>query len=105
MTTNVKRDELVSEFNTVVADTESLLKSLAAAGGEKAQTLRASVEDNLRAARERLAQIEEDVEARAVKAAKATDHYVRGHPWQSVAIAAGVFAIVGIVVGLLLNRR
>ena len=105
MTTTVTRDELVTEFNAVVSDTEQLLKSIAAVGGDKAQSMRASLEQNLLAAKQRLAQIEQDVEARTVKAAKATDQYVRGHPWQSVAIAAGVFAIVGIVVGLLLNRK
>ena len=105
MTTTVTRDELVTEFNAVVADTEQLLKSLAAAGGDKAGTMRSSVEQNLRAAKERLAELEKDIEARTIKAAKATDQYVRGHPWQSMAIAAGVFAIIGIVVGLLLNRK
>ena len=105
MTTTVTLDELVTEFNAVVADTEQLLKSISAAGGERAATLRASVEQNLRAAKDRLAQLEKAVETRAVNAAKATDQYVRGHPWQSLAIAAGVFAIIGVVVGLLLNRK
>ena len=99
------RDELVNEFNAVVADTERLLKSIAAAGGEKAQTMRATVEQNLKAAKERLEELEQGIEARARSAAKATDQYVHANPWQSVAVAAGIAAIVGIVVGLLLNRR
>jgi ElaB/YqjD/DUF883 family membrane-anchored ribosome-binding protein len=101
----VKRDELVNEFNTVVADTEHLLKSIAAAGGEKAQAMRSTVEQNLVAARERLQGLEQAAEARARSAVKATDQYVHGHPWQSVAIAAGIGALAGIVVGLMLNRK
>jgi len=101
----VARDKLLHDFNEVVADTEALLKSVAATGGEKTQALRASVEHSLQAARERLHELEEDARTRALAAAKATDAYVRGHPWQSIAIASGIAAVAGIVLGLLLNRR
>jgi ElaB/YqjD/DUF883 family membrane-anchored ribosome-binding protein len=89
----------------VVTDTEQLLKSVSAVGGEKAQALRATIEENLKSARERLTQLEEAALVRTRAAAKATDEYVHGHPWQSIAIAAGIAAILGVVVGLLLNRR
>ena len=39
--------------------------------------------------------------ARTRAAAKATDEYVHGHPWQAIGIAASV----GVVVGLLIGRR
>jgi ElaB/YqjD/DUF883 family membrane-anchored ribosome-binding protein len=103
--TAATRDQLVNEFNTVVADTEHLLKSISTAGGEKAQAMRSAVEENLKTARERLQALEQAVEARTRSAVKATDQYVHGHPWQSIAVASGIAAIVGIVVGLLLNRR
>src|SRR5688572_19276752 len=90
----VAKDKLLHDFNEVVADTEQLLKSAASAGGEKAQALRASVEHSLKAARERLQELEHDAEKRARAAARATDAYVHGHPWQSIAIAAGVSAVV-----------
>lgn len=38
-------------------------------------------------------------------AAKVTDEYVHGHPWQSIAITAGIAAIIGAVIGLLVSRR
>ena len=47
-------DKLIEDFNAVIADTEQLLKSVAAVGGEKAGAMRASAEQNLNAARERL---------------------------------------------------
>jgi ElaB/YqjD/DUF883 family membrane-anchored ribosome-binding protein len=35
------------------------------------------------------------------KAVRATDDYVHEHPWQAIGIAAGV----GVLVGLLINRK
>ncbi|MGE5616876.1 MAG: DUF883 family protein, partial [Bacillota bacterium] len=84
---------------------EKLLKSMASASTEKAQGLRADLERKLELARERLDEIEELALARTREAAKQADAYVHENPWQSIAIAAGVAAIVGISVGLLLNRR
>ena len=78
---------------------------MASAGGEKTQALRASVEQNLRLAKERLNEFQDAAVQRTRAAAKATDEYVHTNPWQSIAIAAGLGAIIGIVVGLLLNRR
>lgn len=103
-TTTVATEKLLKDFNEVVTDTEELLKSFAAAGGEKSNALRANLEQSLAASRERLRQLEARALDRSRAAAKATDEYVHVHPWQSIAIAAGVSAIVGVVVGLLLNR-
>lgn len=103
--TDVTREKLLQEFNEVVSDTEQLLKSIAAGGGEKAQALKSSVEENLRVARQKLAQFEQTAIERARVAARRTDEYVHENPWQSVAVVAGVAAVVGIVIGLLLNRH
>jgi ElaB/YqjD/DUF883 family membrane-anchored ribosome-binding protein len=103
--TQVAKDKLVNDFNAVVSDTEQLLKSVASAGGERTQALRANVEQNLRLAKERLNEFQDAAVQRTRAAAKATDEYVHTNPWQSIAIAAGLGAIIGIVVGLLLNRR
>jgi ElaB/YqjD/DUF883 family membrane-anchored ribosome-binding protein len=99
------REQLVRDFSAIVADSEALLRSLSAAGGEKAGALRADIEMNLEAARARLRQLQGDVEQTARDTIRATDEYVHENPWQSVAIAAGVAAVVGVVVGLMLNRR
>ncbi len=104
-TTQVARDKLLHDFNEVVADTEQLLKSVAGAGGEKAQALRANVEQSLKNARERLRELEQDALEHTRAAARATDEYVHEHPWRAVGISAVIAAIIGIVVGLLLNRR
>jgi ElaB/YqjD/DUF883 family membrane-anchored ribosome-binding protein len=103
--TEVSKEKLVKDFNTVIAETEQLLKTVAAAGGEKTVALRESVEHSLKAAKERLSEFQETAAQKAKLAVRTTDEYVHGHPWQSIAIVAGVCAIVGVVIGLLLNRR
>ena len=59
------------------------------------------MERNLKVAKERLGDMQEKAVERTRAAAKATDHYVHEHPWQAI----GVAAAIGVVIGLLLNRR
>lgn len=103
--TQVTNDRLYEEFNSVVADTEQLLKSIAAAGGEEAGALRANVERHFAEAGERLAQLRERSLEQAGAAARATDEYVHDHPWQAVGYVAALAAITGLVAGLLFARR
>ncbi len=99
------REKLLEDVSAVLADSEQLLKAMASAGGEKAQALRGDLERKLAMARERLDEIEEVALARTREAAKQADEYVHEHPWQSIAVAAGMGAAVGVVLGLILNRR
>ncbi len=103
--TQASKDKLLSDFNAVVQDTEQLLKSVAATGSEKTQALRASVEHNLAVAKERLRDYQDAAVERARAAGKAADEYVHSNPWQSIAAGVALGAIIGVVMGLLLNRR
>lgn len=98
-------EKLFQEFNTVVAETEQLIRNVAGAGGEKAAALQASVAESLAAAAERLARIRQDALMRADAAARATDDYVHDNPWRSVGIAAALAAAAGLVAGILIARR
>jgi ElaB/YqjD/DUF883 family membrane-anchored ribosome-binding protein len=104
-TNEVTKDQLVKEFNTVVAETEQLLKSVANAGGDKASALRANVEQSLASAKDSLRNLQQAATEKTRAAAQATDNYVHESPWQAIGIAAAISAIIGVVVGLLLNRR
>ena len=99
------KSKLIEDFNAVIKDTEQLLKTLAASGAETGSALRASAEQNLEAARRRLADLQQEALERSRAAAKATDEYVHENPWQSIGIAAALAALAGFVIGLLLNRR
>lgn len=106
MTESVAKEKgkLLQDFNDVVADAEQLLKAVASAGGDKAQSLRADVEESLRSARERLAELQREAVAHSKAVARSTDAYVHANPWRSIAIAAGVATAVGLLLGLLINR-
>jgi ElaB/YqjD/DUF883 family membrane-anchored ribosome-binding protein len=99
------KQRLMGEIDAVVGQTEELLKTVAHAGNTEVGAFRASVEQSIAVATERLAQIRVDALERAGIAAKATDDYLHGRPWQAVGIVAAVAAIAGLLAGLLLSRR
>ena len=102
---DVTREKLLKDFNAVVADTEELLKSAASVGGDKAGVWRADVERNLRLAKDKLVDIEHAAVERTKAAARATDEYVHDNPWRAIGVTAGVSVAVGLMLGLLLNRK
>ncbi len=104
-TQEVSNEQLFQEFNAVVAETEQLLKSVAGAGSDKAGALRASVEQGLADAGERLARIREASIRQAADVAHAADEYVHGNPWQAIGIGTAVGAFAGLVAGLMISRR
>ena len=75
-TPETTKEKLYDEFTTVVAETEQLLRSVTAAGAQKAGG-----------------------------AAKTAHEYVQENPWRAVGIAAAVAAVGGLLVGLLVARR
>ena len=98
---NASREQLIDDFNKVVADTEALLRTMAGVTGEKAIALRASVEENLRATKARLRELQSAAAEKTTAAARATDEYVRENPWTAV----GVAAVAGLVIGMLISGR
>lgn len=99
--TEQSRTKLVDEFSAVLTEAEDMLKRAASETGDRAKDLRAQVEAKLLTAKLRLQELEGQAVDRAKEAARATDDFVHEHPWQSI----GVAAAVGVVIGLLMNRR
>ncbi|PKO46822.1 MAG: DUF883 domain-containing protein [Betaproteobacteria bacterium HGW-Betaproteobacteria-22] len=100
-TTEVTKQQLISDFKVVIADAEALLRATANQGGEVVANLRAKTEESLTVAKEKLSEAQEVIAAKTKEAAIATDDYVHENPWQAVGVAAGV----GLVIGLLIGRR
>lgn len=96
-----QREKMIADLRLVVADAEELLKMTADEMGEAAVGLRERLQDRLSQAKHRLLTLQSAVTDNAKAAGRAADDYVHDHPWQSVAIGAGV----GVLVGLLLARR
>ena len=99
--TTAARDQLVADMKAVIADAEDLLKATAGAAGERIGAARARAEETLKAARAKLANLDDVVVDQAKDAARAADKYVRNNPWGAVGIAA----VVGLLAGVLISRR
>ncbi len=92
------KEKLIADFEALIADTEELLGATANQGGEKISLLRTKMADRLADAKDRITAVQQSVVEKARATAKVTDDYVRGNPWQSVAIAGGVGFLLGFLV-------
>ena len=99
------KKKLLADFHAVMGEADQLLKLVTDEGGDKADALRAKVERNLNAAKQRLRDLEDAVMEKTRATAQATDEYAHENPWQTAAIAAGLGAAVAAVIVLLLRRR
>jgi ElaB/YqjD/DUF883 family membrane-anchored ribosome-binding protein len=97
----ISANQLIDDLTAVIRDAESLLRATAAQTGDKVEEIRARAQESVRAAKERLATIEDQALEHARALAGDADDYVRDNPWQAVGIAAGI----GLVLGLLMSRR
>ncbi len=95
------RERLVDDLAAVLAEAEEMLKRASVETGDKARDLRSQVETQLLRAKLKLQEIEGEAIDHAKAAARATDDYVHDHPWQAIGIAASV----GLLIGLVMNRR
>ena len=91
------KDQAFSELAALIEESDKLLKDSAALVGEEAETVREQLSLKLRQALDSVGSVRE----RTKPAVEATESYIGGHPWQTVAVSAGF----GLVVGLLLGRR
>ena len=96
----ISKEKLMQDLRIVVADAEDLLRATAGQAGEKVSAARERIQENLAAAKQRLAAAQDAVVARTKEAAKVTDEYVHENPWKAVGIGAGV----GLIIGMLIAR-
>ena len=100
-TANSTTEELLAEFQALVADTEKLLQTSTELAGEEADRLRDQLRSGLSRARESIDTAQQRVREHGKAAVDATEDYVGEHPWQAVGVAAGI----GFLLGLLVGRR
>jgi ElaB/YqjD/DUF883 family membrane-anchored ribosome-binding protein len=92
---------LAQDFKAVVNNAEDLLRHAARDAGEGYNDARDRLEQSLKAGRAELESLEKAALDSARRAGRATDGYVHSHPWESIAIGAGV----GLLLGMLIARR
>jgi ElaB/YqjD/DUF883 family membrane-anchored ribosome-binding protein len=93
------RDQLMADLKTVLQDAEAWLRHGSSLTGEELKNAKAKFESAITSAKDGLANLE--VVEKSKAAAKATDTYVKDNPWKAV----GIGAAVGVVLGMLINRR
>jgi ElaB/YqjD/DUF883 family membrane-anchored ribosome-binding protein len=95
MTSYEANQKLTSDINLVLRDAEELLKATADAGSESMKEVRSRLALALESAKAACDRLKD----KTVKAAKATDHVIREHPYQSIGVAFGVALLIGVLVG------
>ena len=95
------RTRLMTDFQSVMADIDSLISATATKTEGEATVLRDRIRDKLDTAKEHIVDVQREAVEHARKAAAIADDYVQDHPWQAV----GVAAAVGVMVGVLIGRR
>lgn len=88
--------DLLNDLHALVAEAEKMMgDSLSEHTEEAVGALRARFD----AAHERLSEVCYRAKQKVVAGAKCTDQAIRANPYQSLAIAAGVGLLVGVLVG------
>ena len=95
------RDQLTSDFGTLISDAEDLLKSTASYSGDAVNSARDRFKGTLDHFKGRVSDAQKAVVGKIDYAATTTDAYVHDNPWK----IAGVAALVGVIIGVLLHRR
>ena len=90
-----------NEKDTLAEDARALMTATADVAGEKVGEAR----NRLAAALERGKEIASRVRDKAIEGAKAADEAVHEHPYQAIAIALGVGALIGYLVGRRCSRN
>ena len=95
------RRELVAECKRLLTDTEALLERAKSVSADAYALARDELDRKLATLRTRYDELTDRATLGAERARAETDRYVRENPWQSVAIAAALGALVGVA----LTRR
>jgi ElaB/YqjD/DUF883 family membrane-anchored ribosome-binding protein len=98
---NGKIDDAGTDMKALVKDAQSLLTAAASLTGTKADELRERGMRMLDAALDKSGQYKDQAMVKGKELAKNADVYVKDNPWRTVAAAAGV----GLLLGVLLGRK
>jgi ElaB/YqjD/DUF883 family membrane-anchored ribosome-binding protein len=98
---DMRMKRVVRELRRVVADAEGLLE----AGGEQLGEARGAFGERLARARDRLADIEQELVRSGRRTAREVDRYAHEHPWQLAAIGVAATLAIALVALLLVESH
>ncbi|HWA25263.1 MAG TPA: hypothetical protein VG734_06260 [Lacunisphaera sp.] len=88
--------ELLSELRALVVEAERMV---AGSISEHTADAVSALRSRYHAAHERMGEIYDDTRKKVVAGAKQTDRVIRDNPYQTIAIAAGVALVLGLLLG------
>ena len=96
---NGNMNAVTTDVKTLVKDAQTLLTAAAALTGEKAEELRGRGMQLLDVAMGKASQVQGQAMVKGKELAQTADVYVKDNPWRTVAAAAGVGLLVGVILG------
>jgi ElaB/YqjD/DUF883 family membrane-anchored ribosome-binding protein len=90
--------DLLNDLRTLVVDAEKMIEASVSEHTDEAMS---ALRTRYAAAQERVGELYDSAKKNVTAGAKYTDETIRANPYQSIAIAAGV----GLLVGVLIGRR
>ncbi|MDP3668715.1 MAG: DUF883 family protein [Telluria sp.] len=88
-----------TDVKTLVKDAQTLLQAAAALTGEKAEEMRGRGMHLLDVALDKASQVQGQAIVKGKELAHTADVYVKDNPWRTIAAAAGVGLLVGVILG------
>jgi ElaB/YqjD/DUF883 family membrane-anchored ribosome-binding protein len=88
-----------TDVKTLVKDAQTLLSAAAALTGEKAEDMRVRGMEMLDAALGKASQVQGQAIVKGKELAHTADVYVKDNPWRTIAAAASVGLLVGVILG------
>lgn len=88
-----------TDVKTLVGDAQTLLTAAAALTGEKAEDMRKRGMQMLDVALGKASQVQGQAIVKGKELAHTADVYVKDNPWRTIAAAAGVGLLVGVILG------
>ena len=98
-TLNGNMNAVQTDVKTLVKDAQALLTAAAALTGEKAEDMRARGMQLLDVALGKASQVQGQALVKGKELAHSADVYVKDNPWRTIAAAAGVGLLVGVILG------
>jgi ElaB/YqjD/DUF883 family membrane-anchored ribosome-binding protein len=96
---NSNIDTVQTDIKTLVRDAQSLLTAAASLTGEKAEEMRGRGMQLLDQAMGKGKEYQGQAMVRGKELAHTADVYVKDNPWRTIAAAAGVGLLVGVILG------
>ena len=98
-TLNGNMKAVQTDVKTLVKDAQTLLTAAAALTGEKAEEMRGRGMQMLDVALGKASQVQGQAIVKGKELAHTADVYVKDNPWRTIAAAAGVGLLVGVILG------